>query len=225
MATSYLELAIKIKNFLLDCVFPLPVIPEKFPVNKTLFCGVCRARLPENKKTCHKSAQYLLGAAVGYDNALARQLIWKLKYRGRAGLAKPLADILIRYAENLELDLGKFIAVPMPLSKERLRARGFNQSELIARIFSEQIKLPVCSSALARIKNTKPQAEMPDWDLRGDNIAGAFAIADSAPIAGKNIILIDDVSTSGSTLAEAAKVLKKAGAKKIIGLVVAKAGH
>lgn len=224
MGTSYIAWLPKIKDFLLDCVFPIPVIPEKFPVNKTLFCGVCRARLPENKKTCHKSAQYLLGAAVGYDNALARQLIWKLKYRGRTALAKPLADILIKYAANLDLDFGKFIAVPMPLSKERRRYRGFNQSELIAKIFSEKIKLPVCSSALARIKNTKPQAEMPDWDLRCDNIAGAFAVADPAPIAGKNIILIDDVSTSGSTLAEAAKVLKKAGARTIVGLVIAKAG-
>ncbi len=219
-----MQWAVKIKNFLLDCLFPLPIVPENFPVNKTLFCGICRARLPENKKTCHKSAQYLLGAAVGYDNPLARQWIWKLKYRGRSGLAKPLADILIKYAGNLKLDFEKFIVTPMPLSKKRFRKRGFNQSELIANIFSEKMRLPVCSSALARVKHTQPQAEMPDWDQRGENIAGAFAVIDPAQIAGKNIILIDDVSTSGSTLAEAAKVLKKAGARTIIGLVIAKAG-
>lgn len=225
MAQYYIEQLGKIKGFILDCLFPNPTVSDRLPLYKTLFCNVCRARLPENKKICHKDSPLLLGAATQYGQKSVHQTIWRLKYRGRTALAQPLANILIRYASKLDLSLEGFIVVPVPLSKERRRARGFNQSELIADIFANHFRLAMAPQLLIRIKNTKPQAEVSDWDMRRENIEGAFAPAGEAgAISGKNIILIDDVSTSGSTLAEAARALKTGGAKKIIGLVIARAG-
>lgn len=224
MGTSYIDWLGKIKEIILDSLFPTPIISDRLPVNKTLFCSVCRARLPENKKICHKSAQYLLGAALGYDQPEIRRAIWRLKYRGRTGLAKPLADILIKYVDALNLELEKFIVIPVPLSIKRLRDRGYNQSELVAKIFCEKFQLDINTSALARTKNVAPQMGLKDWEARKNNMIGAFGVADPEAIKGKNIILVDDVFTSGATMNEAAHQLKDFGAKNIIGLVVAKAG-
>ncbi|MDO8466559.1 MAG: ComF family protein [bacterium] len=224
MVTSYINWLAKIKDILLDSIFPNPVISNRLPIYKTLFCAICRARLPNNKKICHKGAQYLLGAATNYDQQAVRQTIWRLKYRNRTGLAKPLADILIKYAAKLDLDWGRFIVIPVPLSQARLRNRGYNQSELIARIFSESFQIELNKTALVRTKNTPPQMEIRDWEARKKNIIGAFGVAKPELIKGKNIILIDDVFTSGATMNEAAHQLKDSGAKQIIGLVVAKAG-
>lgn len=165
-----------------------------------------------------------MGAATNYDQQAVRQTIWRLKYRNRTGLAKPLADILIKYAAKLDLDWGRFIVIPVPLSQARLRNRGYNQSELIARIFSESFQIELNKTALVRTKNTPPQMEIRDWEARKKNIIGAFGVAKPELIKGKNIILIDDVFTSGATMNEAAHQLKDSGAKQIIGLVVAKAG-
>lgn len=208
----------------MDILFPTPDLPQNLKLNQTLFCPVCRARLARNVKICHKNSQYKLGAAISYNDETVRRLIWQLKYRGRTGNAAMLAKLLLRYLETCNLKLETFSIVPVPLSKTRLRKRGYNQSLLLAKILSENLKLPVVENALIRAKDTPPQAEVKDWEARKTNIQNCFGIADSELIKNKNIILVDDVFTSGATLNEAAKTLKSSGAKMILGLVIAKAG-
>lgn len=213
-----------IKNWVLDILFPTPGLPQNLKLNQTLFCPVCRARLARNVKICHKNSQYKLGAATSYNEEAVRKLIWQLKYRGRTGNAAPLAKLLLHYLETCNLKLETFLVVPVPLSKTRLRKRGYNQATLLAKILSENLKLPVVDNALIRIKDAPPQAEVRDWETRKTNIQNSFSVADSALIKNKNVILVDDVFTSGATLNEAAKTLKSAGVKQILALVVAKAG-
>lgn len=204
----------------------------KISLNQTLFCGKCRARLPDQRKICHRDFPYLLGAAGNYNDEILKNLIHGLKFKYLKSAARPLGEILIRYTEKLHLPLEKFLVVPLPLSKNRLRERGFNQAELIAKIFAEHFRLPLITDALTRGKHTKPQSETKNLLERKENVRGCFTVAQPDPlrqsaseartIAGKNILLIDDVTTSGATLLEAAAVLKNAGAKKIIALTVAK---
>lgn len=192
-------------------------------VFETLFCGTCAARLPELKKICHAAAPYVLGAAGRYDDEPLRALIHALKFQGIAAAATPLAEILAEYVARLGLDLQHFVATPLPLSEKRLRSRGFNQSFLIAHYFAKMIDIPFEKNLLRRIHHRKPQSETEDIFERKENVRGCFALGDADAVAGKNIILIDDVTTSGTTFTEAARVLKAGGAKKIIALAVAQA--
>ena len=189
----------------------------------TLFCGTCAARLPDQKKICHKDAPYLLGAAASYHDEPLRALIHALKFQGVAGAAQPLADILVAYAARLRLDLTHYITTPLPLSAQRARARGFNQSALIARLFANTLDIPFKEPLLARVQHRKPQSDTENIFERRENIKGCFALAPGADVKNKKIILLDDVTTSGTTFTEAAHVLRSAGAKKILALAVAKA--
>jgi ComF family protein len=189
----------------------------------TLFCGTCNARLPEQKKTCHKNSPYMLGAAGSYDDATLQTLIHALKFQGIKGAALPLGEILAAYAKRLHLELADYTITPIPLSKERARARGFNQSALIAQQCATALSLPFEEHMLARVIHRNPQSDTQDIFERRDNIKGCFALADGADVQNKKIILVDDVTTSGTTLTEAARVLKDSGAKKILALVVARA--
>ena len=193
---------------------------------RTLFCGSCMARLPMNRKICHAGAPYLLGAAGPYDDGALAALIHALKFRGIAAAAEPLAGILADYAaERLRLDLANAIVTPLPLSANRQRSRGFNQSALIARRFAAALDLPLEEHLLRRIVHRKPQSETDGILERLENVRGCFAAdaANARKIAGATLLLIDDVVTSGTTLTEASTVLKANSAKKIIALAVAKA--
>jgi ComF family protein len=201
---------------------------QSIDIFDTLFCGTCAARLPEQKKICHKDTPYMLGAAGRYDDDALRALIHALKFQGIAAAAEPLAEILATYTTRLDLDLRDFTVTPVPLSTKRARARGFNQSALIAESFAHALGIPFEEHLLARIQHRKPQSETEDIFERRENVKGCFALApgaggDAMARQGKKIILIDDVTTSGTTFNEAARVLKAGGAKKILALAVAKA--
>lgn len=229
-------------KLLLDCIFP-PLclgcartlgdeeendglcIPcrELIPLHSSLFCGVCRARLPEGKQHCHRDAPFRLGAAADYAHPLVRELIWTLKYSRTAAAAPPLSSLLARYLRSIGPLPEDAPLVPIPLNRRRERERGFNQAELIARNLAARTGRPV-QSLLIRTKSTKPQAELPEWERRKMNVAGCFAIAPRAekPLP-RRVILIDDVATSLATLTEAARTLKAAGVQSVVGLVAAKA--
>jgi ComF family protein len=192
-------------------------------INRTLFCGKCRARLPGAKRICHRDFPYVLGAASDYDNETIKSLIHGLKFRNMKSAARPLAELIVKYADSLKLPLEKFSVIPLPLSSKRLRERGYNQSELVAQIFAARFGLAFETNVLCRAKHTKPQSETKSLAERKENIRSCFAVNRAEAASGKNFILIDDVTTSGATLFEAAAVLKSAGARKILAMTVAKA--
>jgi ComF family protein len=112
------------------------------------------------------------------------------------------------------------LLVPVPLHPKRLKQRGFNQALLLAKAFP-QVRLG--RQALTRVRYTVPQVELKPKERR-DNVKGAFAVPDPALVKGKNVLLIDDVYTTGATVRECAKVLRRAGARQVEVLTVARAG-
>ena len=233
---------IKTKNIALDIFFP-PIclncqktiddrnklICEKclslIKLNNTFFCPVCRARLAENKKICHYDSQYLLAAAGNYDDPVLQNLIHYFKYKYFKDLSPILGELALKYLEILNLtslNLKSFTIVPIPLHPAKERQRGFNQAKLIAEFLSNKLNLELIEP-LKRVKNTEPQAKLKDQNKRIKNISGCFEIKNPEQVKHKNILLIDDVFTSGATINEAVKILKINGASKIITLVLAKA--
>ncbi len=191
------------------------------PYYDNLFCGRCRARIPPGsmRSICHPSFPYILGAATRYEGAI-KDVVHVLKFQNIREAALELGNLLTTYIKTARVPTEERALISIPLSRKRLKERGYNQSELIAEVLSSTFTLPIVH-ALTRTKNTHPQSHIKGSKERWKNIAGCFvAIEERVP---KYIFLIDDVCTSGATLYEAALVLKKHGAKKIIALVAAKA--
>lgn len=192
-------------------------------VNDYRLCPVCLTRIAE-RHHCHQAVGYSLVAATDYEEEVIKKIIWQLKYQGWQSMANPLAKLMTKSLRQSGIMEGSdWLMVPMPLHKSRQRNRGFNQSELLAELVALEMSLVWNNEGLKRIRNTMPQAEMIDWTDREKNIGGAFHIEKPELFQGRRIILVDDVFTSGATLREAARVLRLAGAKQVVALVVAKA--
>jgi ComF family protein len=236
----------KTKNLILDSIFPVYCIScgvflnseknsylcskclAKIPINSGLFCPICFKRLnrAENKKCLHstqKSFLDFLGHATYYEIAPIKNLIHNYKYRFAKDIARTLSNIVIIYLEKSLDDWNDWVIIPIPLHRSRLNWRGFNQAEEIAKIINQKFNWPILNNILIRNKKTAEQAEIKKREKRQENLRDAFGLSsDIQTLKGKKIILLDDVYTTGATLEEAAKILKSAGVKKIIGLVIAK---
>ena len=163
-------------------------------------CAVCLARPPRISRT---------RAAVAYDD-VSRSLAIRLKYGRKVAIARTMA----RYMAPLVNASGDALLVPVPLHRTRLWQRGFNQSALVARELSRRLMIGADPLALKRIKRTPPLKGMSPLQRR-KTVAGAFRVRDKAAIAGKTVILIDDVLTTGSTAEACARTLKRAGAARV----------
>ncbi len=187
----------------------------------TLICSICRNRLPNNKNFCHPKAQYSLAAACNYNNPIIEKLICSLKFHNVRAAAVPIAHIMINYINSLNLNLTNFIIIPVPLHKKRLQERGFNQSEILARKIALSLNLPINTKSLIKIKPTRAQTEVKDKNNREKNLIGCFELT-NINLKARNILLIDDVHTTGTTARTISEILKINGAKKIIVLVAAR---
>jgi ComF family protein len=116
------------------------------------------------------------------------------------------------------------IIIPVPISKKRMNERGYNQAELIAKKLSTLLNIKYNKNTLIKIRDTKRQSELPKEE-RNKNIKNSFKLADTYSISSKNVILIDDVFTTGVTANECSKELKKGGAHKITVATIARARH
>ncbi|MFA5173452.1 MAG: ComF family protein [Candidatus Paceibacterota bacterium] len=207
-------------------------------LNTSLFCPVCHSRLPVSSQDgpvssqsdesenfprphCHKDCGFFLASAASFSVPAVRNLIHLLKFGKIPFASNFLSEIMISYFQSLNLELKNYSVIPLPLSKKRMKERGFNQSELLAEKFCFAFNLPLLKN-LIRSSDRKPQSETKNRAEREQNIKNCFAVKNSSILERKNIILIDDVFTTGSTAREAVKVLKKAGVKKIIFLTPAK---
>jgi ComF family protein len=136
--------------------------------------------------------------------------------------AGALAELIARYLADIAMDTNDYLLIPLPLSRRRKNERGFNQAEEIARHLAKLLSLDMGTDILARVRHTKPQTETGNVAERRQNVLGCFSVTKPEAVAGRNIILLDDVTTSGATLGEAARALKTCGAGKILGLTAAK---
>ncbi|KWI52531.1 competence protein ComF [Burkholderia pseudomultivorans] len=139
-----------------------------------------------------------------------------LKFHARLALGAEFATRLARLVDDTR-DAGGFdVVAPVPLSHRRLVARGYNQAWAIARPLARRLGVRADATLLARVADTAPQSRL-DRRARRDNVAAAFAVA--SDVAGRHVALVDDVMTSGATLAAAAHALKAAGAARVTNLV------
>ncbi|MBA7677827.1 hypothetical protein ES703_86091 [subsurface metagenome] len=152
-------------------------------------------------------------------DGVMRQSIHQLKYRNLRALAQPLVKLLQDYLVTNPVP-GE-VLVPVPLHHKRLKERGYNQSRLLARELGKLINLPVVDDCLIRQRHASPQARASTVDERRSNVDGAFTCRDHR-LRDKQVLLIDDVSTSGATLDACAVALKTSGATTVWGLVLAR---
>jgi ComF family protein len=141
---------------------------------------------------------------------LPRSLAIRLKYGRKVAIARTMA----RYMAPLVSRADDAVLVPVPLHRARLWQRGFNQSALVARELARRLSLPSDARSLRRVKRTPPLKGMSPLQRR-KTVAGAFRVPDKSAVAGKTIILVDDVLTTGSTAEACARVLKQAGAARV----------
>jgi ComF family protein len=164
-------------------------------------CGVCLARPPRIART---------RAAVAYDE-LSRTLAIRLKYGRKVAIARTMARYMAPLVASSDDDR---LLIPVPLHRTRLWQRGFNQSALVAGELSRRLKIRTDPFALRRARRTPPLKGMSPLQRR-KTVAGAFRVTGKSAIAGKTVILIDDVLTTGSTAEACARALKRAGAARV----------
>lgn len=180
---------------------------------------------PGKCKNCQNKNLDGLYFPFNYQQSLIKNLIFHFKYEPHLvkELAKPLANLWKDYFLLLDekINFSNFLVLPLPLEKSRLKWRGFNQSEELARYFCQNFNLEMRNDVLIKVKKTKFQVNLDEKERR-ENIKGAFLVENKSTIEGRKILLIDDIYTTGSTLEEAAKILKESGAKEVWGLVLAR---
>ena len=171
-------------------------------------CGLCRRMEPPFARAM---------AYGSYDGGL-RELIHLLKYDGVRPAANVLGRMLADVVTGLEPSMGNpVMVVPVPLHVRKLRQRGFNQSEMIARAalkLKPSGKFVFGENTLLRTRETQSQIGLTRHQRR-ENMRGAFAVATPADLMGREVLLVDDVFTTGTTASECARVLRRAGATKV----------
>jgi ComF family protein len=145
--------------------------------------------------------------------------IWHLKYRNVRDAAVPLSAWLADCSGPLIGADSGILITSVPLHARRLRERGYNQAELLARGLCRTAALAMACSVLTRVRATTSQVRTQGRDERTVNMAGAFRASDA--VRGRDVVLIDDVCTTGATLEACAAALKEAGARRVTGLVLA----
>jgi competence protein ComFC len=210
-------------------------------LNKYCMCESCISNLPyNNSHICYKCGTSIVGSGSyclsckdtekDYEFARApfiyggsiQTLIYRLKYSSGKYLAPYLSNFLVD--EFIKTDWQVDLVVPVPLYIKREKKRGFNQAELLSSAFNSVLNLPVSKNNLVRLKNTPTQTKLTKKE-RKTNLNKAFKVLDKKEFKNKNILLIDDVFTTGATNDECSKVLISAGAKNIYVLTLAHVKH
>ncbi len=238
--TGVLRRIKKIWKTLLDILYPrrCPVCDGILPFGGDLVCPECEKRiLPVREPRCRKCGKMLRDETAEYcrdcrkirhsfDRGFSAFLyndtmqgsIFRFKYKGR----REYADYYSReIADKLGRDLSSFRAdalVPIPLYKKKQRDRGFNQAEVLARAIGDRVGIPVYPHLLTRVRATRPQKTLSLAERR-KNLKRAFKISQNV-VELTNVILVDDIYTSGCTMDEAADVLKEAGVKGVYALTL-----
>ena len=228
------------KSYALDAILPRACV--LCDVHGKPLCDACRGEatcrlaiacprcaIPLGASDGPRLCGHCLAHAPAFDASLAAAvyeapfdaLIRGLKYSARLAYAPLFADLLHERvaAHRFRID----VLIPVPLSRDRMAARGFNQSIEIARPLASRMRTRLDTASVLRIRDTPPQAALP-FDARRKNIRGAFAVIDSrvAMLEGSTVGVVDDVMTTGSTLDEMAATLKRSGVARVFNLVVAR---
>jgi ComF family protein len=190
-----------------SCGLPMP----NFESGADVLCGNCILQPPA----------YSGARSFGYYSGELGRLIQGLKFNNRRNLVALLVPFMIQ-AYYGSWDRDDFdLVVPVPLHPKRRRSRGYNQSELLARLLAHRTGIPFINSVLVRTRSTLPQVGLTDTQRR-ENVRNAFQCINSRQISGRRILLIDDVMTTGATASSASAALKKGGALRVSVLTLAR---
>ncbi len=212
----------------------------------TYFCTSCIANVKQRQLICPICKDSAMGGqthplcktrfgldglwSLGIYEGGLRSAVQQLKYKFVKNLAEVLVNIVVEYwaiyqpflLDNIKKDYGRgWVIIPVPLHNFRQNWRGFNQSKLLGQLLSKKLGLDY-SDCLKRIRYTKPQAKLKSFE-RKKNIKDAFAVnSNYKPLTMNYVLLVDDVWTTGSTMKECCYILKKAGAKQVWALTLAR---
>lgn len=184
------------------------------------FCMACLNRIQAPPPFELENVGKVIAVSSYYEPSI-RKAVRQLKYHHSRDLKKELIELMYRaMGQHLDTLPPQTEILAIPITEKRRRWRGFNQSEILARELSKKLNLPF-SHGLLKIREIRPQTEIKNRKERLENIKDAFAITPGYTPS-NTIMIVDDISTTGATLNEAGRVLKQAGAKKIVGLVIAR---
>jgi len=211
--------------------------------NENYICQPCRAKIKRNippfclacgrhleKQSLNKSiCPGCLRKKLHFDRAFSpclyegvvKELIHEFKYNGKDYLGKPLSEIMIEFIREYDLPIDYLdLIIPMPLHKTRLREREFNQAEILSRHIASEFKVNLALETLRRYRPTKTQTGLPIND-RFSNVRDSFSVSKNCNLQDKNVLLVDDVLTTGATSSEAAITLKNTGVNIVFILTLA----
>lgn len=209
------------EGFCADCQRALELIEEPY-------CPLCGMPYLVEAPGVHLCGDCITGAyrfqrarAAGVYRGLLREVLHRFKYQGQIYLARPLARLLLVPARNLCAVHTIDLMVPVPLHRRRLRQRGFNQAALLAGRLGSSLGVPVHYDILRRSRWTEPQIGL-SRSQRAANVRGAFQLAGPEKVRGKNVLVLDDVLTTGETVNQCARVLRDGGAREVVLVTVAR---
>ncbi len=194
-------------------------------ISKDDICNKCKVKIKKysrNKKHIYLTKYYTTHMYLFDYQDIIRQKILQYKFQEKSYLFRCFVKIIVNDKKICGFLKNYDIIIPVPISKKRKKLRGYNQSELIAKMIAKQVdKLEYRCDILYKPKDTLPQSSL-DKEKRQENIQDAYYIKNEEVVQNKKILLLDDIYTTGSTVNECSKVLKQAGIKEIGVLTLAK---
>ncbi|MBI3634473.1 MAG: ComF family protein [Candidatus Yonathbacteria bacterium] len=219
-----MNLILNFFSSVLDAIFPQKCVACK--KDGTLLCEQCLCGFP----VAPPAPLPFIHSVFDYQHSPTKNTLWRFKYKNARGFAKVFAErlyeeIIAELSDNIDAGSDeKYLLVPVPLHKSRLRERGYNQSSLLAKEIAKYDRSGMFEFApdvLKRVRKTKPQARAEKRSARQANLHGAFTCSDYARVHGRTIILIDDITTTGATLLASKKALSLARPRKVLAFTIA----
>lgn len=183
-------------------------------------CEICALPLPSAGMTCGQC----LKSPPAFDHIIAPwrfdfpidSLITRFKHQSNWPLGRLLATLLVQHLSHLFVEgmPRPDLLLPVPLARKRLRQRGFNQAQMLAEWIGPALQIPVRNDLLLRPVETAPQQQL-EAVARHRNLRRAFALADDQPLRDRHLVIVDDVVTTGATVQALARLLKRAGARRV----------
>lgn len=212
----------KLKQWLLDLLYPpkCPFCRALLEDSYERICSDCVKKLPYTKNGGIIKGNFFTACVSPlYYEEEVRDALLRYKFYGLSVYAEPFGQLVAECAEEYiecQVDIISWV----PLSRKRLRSRGYDQARLLAEEVSRQLNVP-CQSLLKKHRHTAPQSRTGTAEKRKANISGAYTVIDADAVTGKTVLLIDDIVTTGSTFAECARTLGTAGAQRVYCAAVA----